>query len=546
MLVPKESEASDLLRKIDVNTALQYGTAQGYPALYSWLRHFTREHLHPSIPYTGGPDIILTCGSTDGFSKALQLLHNEWSEEKDWVREREGMLVEKYTYMSAVQAALPRGMNVVPVDIDDQGMIPYGEGSLEDILSNWDTKKGKRPHLMYIVTIGQNPTGTVMGLERRKEIYGICSKYDVVIIEDDPYWYLQYPSAFAAMQARSENLTPTSSHFEDFHQPELRAPSHTFKSSGFDFLDSLVPSFLSIDADGRILRLDTFSKTTAPGCRLGWITAQPAFIERLLRITESTTQQPSGFVQSMVAELLMGPETAQDGGRGGAKDGSGWKVDGWVRWLEGMRGNYERRMNTMGSILEEGRFRVQSSSDQSSETTGAKSNSADDKFDTFDNASTDAADQDDSDDDEWHAVDKVQMYTFDWPAGGMFLWLKVDFSTHPLVEKVALKDLSQALWFHFLSKPYRVLMSPGTMFSPTKTIAETTGCMHFRLCFAAVDEEDVAIASHNIVAAFNSFWEKTKIDDPEDVEAGFFADSQDDAVDEKMIMLTNTPGGILC
>jgi len=135
-----------------LTTALQYGTAQGYPPLYSFLRQFTREHLQPNVPYLDGPEIILTVGNTDGPAKVLEALSNVWSEERDWVREREGLLVEEFAYMNAVQGAKPRGLQVVPVKIDFQGMLPSGPGSLEDVLENWDESKGKRPHLLYTVT----------------------------------------------------------------------------------------------------------------------------------------------------------------------------------------------------------------------------------------------------------------------------------------------------------------------------------------------------------------------------------------------------------
>lgn len=124
--------------------------------------------------------------------------------------------------------------------------------------------------------MGHNPTGGVLSVQRRREIYALCCKYDIIIVEDDPYWYLQYASA-AALEARSRGLAT----------PAATTPSTAAglppRSSGFDFIDALVPSYLSIDTQGRVIRLDTFSKTVAPGCRLGWITAQPMFIERLLR-----------------------------------------------------------------------------------------------------------------------------------------------------------------------------------------------------------------------------------------------------------------------
>ena len=133
--------------------------------------------------------------------------------------------------------------------------------------------------------MGQNPTSGVLSLQRRRDIYALCSKYDILIVEDDPYWYLQFPTATAM------NTTTTSSPSNTSFNPDIKLlttgeprPSN-WKSSGFDFLDSLCPSFINVDTDGRVLRLDTFSKTVAPGCRLGWISAQPEFIERILRLS---------------------------------------------------------------------------------------------------------------------------------------------------------------------------------------------------------------------------------------------------------------------
>lgn len=48
--------------------------------------------------------------------------------------------------------AEPHGVKIAPVEMDEDGMLPYGPGGLEDVLSNWDETKGKRPHLMYTVT----------------------------------------------------------------------------------------------------------------------------------------------------------------------------------------------------------------------------------------------------------------------------------------------------------------------------------------------------------------------------------------------------------
>ena len=320
-------------------------------------------------------------------------------------------------------------------------------------------------------SIGQNPTGGTLSVQRRKEIYEICVQFDVIIVEDDPYWYLQYPSANELSQAHRG--VPTRS------IAQASSGLNPTKSSGYPFLDSLVPSYLSVDYQGRVVRLDTFSKTVAPGCRLGWITTQPNLCERLLRITETSTQQPSGFVQSMIAELLIGPHDKHE--KGGGKDNGGWHTDGWVRWLEGLRGNYERRMQTMCGILEKGKELVKSG-----------------RFESLH--------------DEWSVVEKVSLYDFIWPLGGMFVWVHMNFESHPLWKKTTPEKLAKALWVHLTTDKYLVLVAPGWIFSPTDEIREEKSYAYFRICFAAVDEPDVEKTSKRFVAGVQDFWRKKNLD----------------------------------
>lgn len=126
--------------------------ASGYPPLLSWIRQFTREHLHPDTPYRDGPDVVLSCGSTDGFSKALNLFVNQWTEGINDISERPGLLVEEYVYPNVLSQAQPYGVQPVTVKTDAAGMAVKGAGGLEDVLANWDPSKGKRPRLMYTVT----------------------------------------------------------------------------------------------------------------------------------------------------------------------------------------------------------------------------------------------------------------------------------------------------------------------------------------------------------------------------------------------------------
>ena len=269
--VPALSDESNLSKRVDVATGLQYGQASGYPPMLAWVRKFTREHLHPEVPYRDGPEVTLTCGSTDGFAKTLEMFVNPWIEGVHDIRDRPGMLCENFIYAMILTQTEPKGIQMAPVNTDGDGMLASGPGGLEDVLANWDESKGKRPHLMYTVTLGHNPTGIVIPMERRKEIYAICRKYDIIIIEDEPYWYMQFPSAVVE-EAKSRSQ-PVTDEMKDELASRVDKP----------FLESLTPSYLSIDTDGRVVRLDTFSKTVAPGCRLGWVTAQPALIEKFIR-----------------------------------------------------------------------------------------------------------------------------------------------------------------------------------------------------------------------------------------------------------------------
>ncbi len=91
---------------------------------------------------------------------------------------------------------------------------------------------------MYINPAGSNPCGTNLSGDRKREIYNICCHHDIIILEDDPYYFLQ------------------------FEQTE--------------------PSFASMDTEGRVIRFDSFSKVLSSGLRLGYATGPKEFIDRIV------------------------------------------------------------------------------------------------------------------------------------------------------------------------------------------------------------------------------------------------------------------------
>jgi DNA-binding transcriptional MocR family regulator len=235
--VPKSDADHAMDAKIDIETALQYGRGTGLPVLVDFLREFTFEHmLQGELAYDEKEaDIILTCGNTDAIAKVIGAIGTHG----------DTMLVEEFCYTPAVQAVAPYGIKSQALKMDQFGMVTEGKGGLRDVLENWDPKRGRRPHFMYTVPVGHNPTGATLKDGRRREIYDLCEKFDIIIIEDSPYWNLQFSDA-------SHNL-----------------PSKN--DAKYPFLAALEKSFLTIDKSGRVIRLDTFSKTIAPGTTI-WTT----------------------------------------------------------------------------------------------------------------------------------------------------------------------------------------------------------------------------------------------------------------------------------
>ena len=302
---------------VGLSTTLQYGLGTGEPNLVGFLKQHTQMVHHP--PYEDW-STTLTCGNTYSFYTCLRML----------VERGDYIVMEDYTYSSAISTCGPLGIKVVGVDMDEQGMTPQG---LDYTMMMWDVRRrgARKPRVIYLVPYlfptkqtfnemwlmmwcrtGQNPTGASMSLRRRKEIYGVCQKHNLIIIEDEPYYFLQ-------MDPYNGKPTPV---------PDLNSQG---------LVNALTPSFLSLDVDGRVLRLDSLSKTVAPGLRLAWISGPAQLTERVLRHLELSTQAPAGLSQSVVYDLL-------------AKH---WSHDGFLGWLGYIRKEYTRRRDVAAEALDQ-------------------------------------------------------------------------------------------------------------------------------------------------------------------------------------------------
>ncbi|MEB9896325.1 PLP-dependent aminotransferase family protein, partial [Bacillus cereus] len=223
--------------------ALQYGLTEGTTVLRERLG--ARLHSQRSIP-AGVDEILITNGS----QQALDLFARALLNPGDTV------LVENPTYLACLQVLRMQQANIVPVDSDDQGMIP------EDVA---EKLKRHKPKFVYVVPTFGNPTGRVWSVERRQALLNLCREHGTVILEDDPYGELRFTSDRVPNIAALEGET------------DHRLVAYT----------------------------STFSKTVAPGLRTGWTVADRQIIRMMARVKQSADLHTSVLDQLILSEMLL-------------------------------------------------------------------------------------------------------------------------------------------------------------------------------------------------------------------------------------------------
>ncbi|PVU97802.1 hypothetical protein BB559_001900 [Furculomyces boomerangus] len=247
-----------------LSTLLQYGGGVGAKSMIDFIYQHMKDVHNPKYEGWG---VISSVGSTDSLNKAIEI----------FATAGDSIIVCEWSYPSAIETFTASGLKMAPVKMDGEGMIPE---DLDLVCSNWT--EARPPRLVYLIPTGQNPTGATMSVSRRHEFYKVCQKHDLIVIEDDPYYFLQFADA------------PVVSAEEETDEYFAKLPG----------TKNLMPSILSIDTDGRVLRLDTVSKILAPNMRQGWVTGQSALIKRIQYHNETTIQQPCGFTQGIASKLL--------------------------------------------------------------------------------------------------------------------------------------------------------------------------------------------------------------------------------------------------
>jgi 2-aminoadipate transaminase len=224
------------------SAALQYGPGQGYLRLRERICEvMALEHID------GSPDdVVVTVGS----QQALDIVSRTFLDPGDVV------LAEGPSYVGALGTFAAAEAEVVHLPMDDDGLVP---AVLEETLRRLG-QEGRRAKFLYTVPNFHNPAGVTLAASRRSEIVELAERYDVLVVEDNPYGLL-----------------------------------------GFD--REPLPALRSL-SDSRVIYLGSFSKTFAPGLRVGWVLAPHAVREKLVLISESQVLCPPTYSQFAVAEYL--------------------------------------------------------------------------------------------------------------------------------------------------------------------------------------------------------------------------------------------------
>ncbi len=192
--------------------------------------------------YCQPDEIMILSGSQQGIDLAARIILDPG----------DIVVVEEPTYFPAIQVFKAAGARVISVPIDEKGM---NVDILEQLLHRY------RPKLIYTIPTYQNPSGTVLELERRRRLVELASKYNVIILEDDAYGDLCY---------------------EGYLPPMLK----------------------SMDNDGYVIYLSTFSKNIYSGLRLGWMAAHKKIIKEFASAKQLMDLHSNSLSQWIVERFI--------------------------------------------------------------------------------------------------------------------------------------------------------------------------------------------------------------------------------------------------
>lgn len=219
--------------------ALQYSVANGLPELRDQIvKRMVKSNIH-----TTADNIIITTGSQQSIDLTAKM----------FVNPGDTVIVEQPTYLCALDVFRTYGAHLVGVEMDDDGM--KMDALEQALVDNPNTK------FIYTIPSFQNPTGRTMPFDRRQQMIDIAKKYDVIILEDDPYGAIRYAG---------DDVAPVK----------------------------------SVDDDERVIYMSTFSKILAPGLRIGWIVAEKKLVKKFTLMKQSADVHSDNLTQHIIAKYM--------------------------------------------------------------------------------------------------------------------------------------------------------------------------------------------------------------------------------------------------
>jgi 2-aminoadipate transaminase len=218
----------------DGRSVLSYGPGGGYGPLREWIAQ--RHGVEPSR-------VVVTSGSLQGFVFLVEQLVGPGAR----------VLVEEPTYDRPLKILARLGADVVPVPMDDDGLLP---DALERALD-----EGEKPAFLYTIATFQNPTGRTLSEERRRRVVELARAHELLVLEDDPYALVRY-----------EGEPP--------------------------------PTLFELEGGTNVAYASSFSKTIAPGVRVGYFVLPPELAAQVEALAVSTYISPPFMTQATVNEFL--------------------------------------------------------------------------------------------------------------------------------------------------------------------------------------------------------------------------------------------------
>lgn len=219
---------------------LQYSVTEGYPQLRETLKEYMKSHHNIGRNFD---DILITTGAQQIMDLATKSLVNEG----------DVVITEAPSFIGSLNTFRSYNAKLVGVKIDDDGM------NMEELEKALQTHKNAR--FIYTIPNFQNPSGITMSLEKRKKMYELAKKYNVLILEDNPYGDLRYSGEY-------------------------------------------IPCIKSFDEDGIVLYAGSMSKVISPGIRVAYVIAPKPIFQKMVVCKQGNDVHTNIWSQMVCNELM--------------------------------------------------------------------------------------------------------------------------------------------------------------------------------------------------------------------------------------------------